>query len=139
MGFIISGFLVHPPPPPITGDQLNAHARHTSYPVRSLPASRSVARVCRDLGNINTMADAGPAGNNTGAAGGTPPPPPTPVYPPISGENNKDELITSLAVVASFATVIMGLRYFCKIRYAKGFGTDDCLLLTSWVSWFLFV
>ncbi|KAM7221722.1 hypothetical protein V8F06_002930 [Rhypophila decipiens] len=80
------------------------------------------------------MSDSGPAGNSTGAgAGGPPPPGAVPVFPPISGENNKDELINSLAVVASFATAMMALRYFCKIRYAKGFGIDDIFLLIGWM------
>ena len=84
------------------------------------------------------MADAGPPADS-GASGGAGGAPPVFAFPPIIGTNNKDELINSLAVVAGFATVMMALRYFCKIRYAKGFGVDDGFLLLSWVRCFLFI
>lgn len=53
---------------------------------------------------------------------------------PPTGQNNSDELIRSLAVVAGFAFFFLNLRIFCKTRYAKGFGVDDGVLAAAFVS-----
>lgn len=54
--------------------------------------------------------------------------------PPPSGENNGEDLIKSLSVVAGFAFFFMNLRFFCKLRYAKGFGVDDGVVAVAFVS-----
>jgi hypothetical protein len=58
----------------------------------------------------------------------------TAVPPPPTGENSAGELIRSLGVVAGFALFFMTLRFFCKARYAKGFGIDDGVLAMAFVS-----
>jgi len=53
---------------------------------------------------------------------------------PPSGENNGNELIRDLVAVAGLSFVFMILRFFCKLRYGKGFKVDDGLIAFAWVS-----
>lgn len=49
-------------------------------------------------------------------------------------ESNGPKIITALWAMTVISLLFMGLRFFCKAAFAKRVGTDDAILLASWVS-----